>query len=618
MKKTIIGLVTLIVVNSIAFSLSPTELINLRTEWDTNLRKAAEKIAANPPEFELHFFNEVKPKDLTEEDYKNETMTLDVLIPYMKQISGFENRELANSLLSELHKIEESKNWGYKINNFPWSYAEDIGNDNWLLKANANHVDRFNFIITLLDKNKKIIAQKPITYMVCYSQQYSGFVMISDNSHFNAWLAYYGAYYDNPCEDDYMPFQISLKESDIDVVSVKVENRGKQTLSILPAEENAVRKIPENSKGFYKVVGNHGLGAIRFDIPSYELHHNLDNYSNHANLYLDFTSSYSYEDYLGYMGFGFNTGDMGTPYAPSYFVYNGEQNWENGWLSSSSRPGEKRGLFFILAGSPKSLEDKFYAYYLDTAIDVEKRPKEEIISEIKDSMVPLKKLGISVLKTEVTQEMYSAIMGKNPSYFHGAKLPVECISYIDAIEFCNELSRQSGLTPCYGAQKIEYINLKTNKPALWSDYENEVAMYTIKKSRDKNFKYEPQYGKRVFYEINEKANGYRLPTYNDYNNFINDLIKTYPSESADTICWYAVNSSDKTHNVGQKLPSGYGLYDLLGNVYEITEDLSGCNPNVVGLSFSDNNSLDYLTVLMNDAMDKYKNVGIRLVRRNIK
>ena len=51
MKKTIIGLVTLIVVNSIAFSLSPTELIKLRTEWDTKLRKAAEKIAANPPEF---------------------------------------------------------------------------------------------------------------------------------------------------------------------------------------------------------------------------------------------------------------------------------------------------------------------------------------------------------------------------------------------------------------------------------------------------------------------------------------------------------------------------------------------------------------------------------------
>lgn len=242
--------------------LSPTELIKLRSEWDKKLKEAAEEIAANPPQFELHYFNEIKFRALTETDYENETISLDVTIPYLKQISGFENAGLAKSLLDELHEIKESNNWGDKINDFPWTYAKDIGNNNWMIKANAKFVDKFNFIISIVDQKQRILAQRPITYMVFYDKQYSGFVMVSDNS---SYARSNGDYYFS--EEDYLDFKISLKDVDLDKLSVRVENKGNQKLAILPAEEGALRYLSyidslKTSPVLYrKVVGNsNGIG----------------------------------------------------------------------------------------------------------------------------------------------------------------------------------------------------------------------------------------------------------------------------------------------------------------------------------------------------------------------
>jgi len=45
---------------------------------------------------------------------------------------------------------------------------------------------------------------------------------------------------------------------------------------------------------------------------------------------------------------------------------------------------------------------------------------------------------------EVTQQQYQQLMGENPSYFKGAKRPVERVSWNDAITFCNKLSEKTG------------------------------------------------------------------------------------------------------------------------------------------------------------------------------
>ena len=50
---------------------------------------------------------------------------------------------------------------------------------------------------------------------------------------------------------------------------------------------------------------------------------------------------------------------------------------------------------------------------------------------------------------EVSQELYEALMGSNPSHFRGAQLPVECVSWLQAVEFCNRLSAAAKLRPAY-------------------------------------------------------------------------------------------------------------------------------------------------------------------------
>src|SRR5699024_7792598 len=52
-------------------------------------------------------------------------------------------------------------------------------------------------------------------------------------------------------------------------------------------------------------------------------------------------------------------------------------------------------------------------------------------------------------KFPVTQELYQAITKENPSTFKGKKLPVETISWIEAVNLCNQLSEILGETQCY-------------------------------------------------------------------------------------------------------------------------------------------------------------------------
>ena len=182
----------------------------------------------------------------------------------------------------------------------------------------------------------------------------------------------------------------------------------------------------------------------------------------------------------------------------------------------------------------------------------EKKQSAVILKEKLDNtflagaMVAVPGKNYSILKTEVTQELYEFVIGENPSKFKGEKnLPVENVSWYDTVVFCNKLSVIDGLVPVYS------VSGKTNV-SEWD--------------------YEPHKGNSISENIrcNEKANGYRLPTLEEWQFAAKggQEFKYSGSDKLDEVGWYKENSGHKTHPVAQKKPNGYGLYDMSGNVWE--------------------------------------------------
>jgi formylglycine-generating enzyme required for sulfatase activity len=139
----------------------------------------------------------------------------------------------------------------------------------------------------------------------------------------------------------------------------------------------------------------------------------------------------------------------------------------------------------------------------------------------------------------VTRELYGTVRGEGPS--GSPRTPVTEVSWKEAVLFCNLLSAEMGLDPCYSLGEDP-------------DAQDTVCDWT--------------------------ADGYRLPSEAEWEYACRAGTPGVRYGELDEIAWYRGNSGGELHDVATKTPNAWGLYDMIGNVWEWCWDVY--DPSVYG------------------------------------
>ena len=289
-------------------------------------------------------------------------------------------------------------------------------------------------------------------------------------------------------------------------------------------------------------------------------------------------------------------------------------------LAAPSRSGYKFDGWYWDDGLKNPVEDntftdkkgalKVYAKWIKQ-IDLSDFEKENMIEIIPaDNKVTLENFAntegpqdifaYAMGKYEVTQELYMAVTGTNPSIDKGEKLPVNRVTWYDAVYFCNELTKVTmGEEEC--CYSISYIEKNEEGNITWAE---------------------------VSWDQNKK--GYRLPTEAEWEMAARGGVQggwdyEYSgSDDINVVAWYNGNTYENKREsnvakiVGLKKANKAGLYDMSGNVWEWCWDAmnewsySRINRGGGYYSYS-----DYCTVIYRayyDAYERYNTLGFRVCR----
>lgn len=163
------------------------------------------------------------------------------------------------------------------------------------------------------------------------------------------------------------------------------------------------------------------------------------------------------------------------------------------------------------------------------------RDKDEIQREVEVA-------AFSMSVHEITQAQFELIVGDNPAAGCGLpsepELPAACVSWHDAVRFCNDFSKRLGLDPVYSTEAGVVV---------WK--------------RD--------------------ANGVRLPTEAEWEAAARaGLGSTLAGgDNPGSVAWYVRNADKQAHSVGTLRPTTHGVYDLSGNVAEWVWDGYSSKPD---------------------------------------